>query len=71
METECKATVSVEEAGRILGIGRSSAFAAARRGEIPVLRIGRRVLVPRAALERMLADPPQPQADQGEQGERQ
>lgn len=63
-----RAVVTVEEAGRILGIGRSSAFAAVHRGEIPVLRIGRRILVPRAALERMLAEPPAaaPEADAGE-----
>jgi excisionase family DNA binding protein len=41
-----RATVSVEEAGRFLGIGRSAAYEAVRRGEIPHLRIGRRVLVP-------------------------
>lgn len=48
-------TVTVEQAGRILGIGRSSAFEACRRGEIPTLRIGKRLLVPIAALEKMLS----------------
>lgn len=63
-----RATVSVDEAARILGIGRSSAFGAVRRGDIPVLWIGRRVLVPLAVLERMLAEPPAaaPEADAGE-----
>jgi len=41
-----RATVSVEEAGRFLGVGRSAAYEAVRRGEIPHLRIGRRLLVP-------------------------
>jgi excisionase family DNA binding protein len=48
-------TLTVEEAGRMLGIGRSAAYAAANRGEIPTISIGRRLLVPRDALERMLA----------------
>lgn len=47
-------TVTVEEAGKQLGIGRNAAYEAARRKEIPTIRIGRRVLVPRAALDRLL-----------------
>jgi excisionase family DNA binding protein len=52
-----RATLSVEEAAGILGVGRSAAYAAARRGEIPTIKIGRRVLVPRAAPERLLSGP--------------
>jgi excisionase family DNA binding protein len=47
-------TLSVREAGRVLGLGRDAAYRAANNGEIPVLRIGRRLLVPRAALDRLL-----------------
>ncbi|HUF80028.1 MAG TPA: helix-turn-helix domain-containing protein [Burkholderiales bacterium] len=50
------ATLSVVEAGRRLGIGRNAAYEAARKGEIPTLRIGGRILVPREALERMLRE---------------
>ena len=46
----------IEEAAELLKIGRSGAYEAARRGDIPVLRIGRRWLVPRIALDKMLAD---------------
>ncbi len=46
---------TVEEAAERLGIGRGTAYDAARRGELPVVRIGRRLLVPRAAFDRMLA----------------
>jgi excisionase family DNA binding protein len=53
--TARRETLTVEEAGRILGLGRAAAYAAVRRGEIPSLRFGRRVLVPRQALDRMLA----------------
>ena len=47
-------TVTVEEAGRLLGISRSLAYDAARRGELPTLRIGRRLVVPVAAIDRLL-----------------
>jgi excisionase family DNA binding protein len=46
---------TIEEAGKLLSLGRSGAYEAARRGDIPVLRIGRRWLVPRVALDKMLA----------------
>lgn len=50
-----RGTCDIPEAGRRLGVGRNAAYEAARRGEIPTIRIGRRLLVPLAALERMLA----------------
>lgn len=49
-----KPTITVEEAGEILGIARSTAYIAARSGEIPTLRVGRRLLVPTARLLEML-----------------
>ena len=48
-------TITIAEAGEVLGIGRSAAYEAAKRGEIPAIRIGRRLLVPLALLERLLA----------------
>jgi len=45
---------TVEQAGKILGLSRASAFAAANRGDIAVIRIGKRMIVPRRALERLL-----------------
>src|SRR5690606_12652950 len=47
-------TITVAEAARRLGVGRNHAYEAARQGQIPSIRIGRRVLVPLAAFERML-----------------
>ncbi len=35
-------------------LGRSATYDAIRRGDVPSVRIGRRILVPRAALERLL-----------------
>ena len=49
-------TVSVEEAADMLGVGRTTAYMAARSGQLPgVIRIGRRVVVSREAIERLLA----------------
>ena len=45
----------VPEAGALLGLTRNGSYAAAARGDIPTIRIGRLIKVPRAALERMLA----------------
>lgn len=42
------------DAGRILGLSRQSTYDAATRGDLPTIRIGRRLLVPTAALRRML-----------------
>jgi len=47
-------TVTVEEAGRIIGVSRGGAYEAVKRGEIPVIRIGKKIRVPKAALERLL-----------------
>lgn len=45
-EIATRATITVDEAALLLGIGRSSAFSAIRRGDLPHIRIGRRLLVP-------------------------
>ena len=41
-----RVTISVEEAASLLGIGRSAAYDAARRGQLPTRRLGRRLFVP-------------------------
>ena len=49
-------TLSVEEAGKRLGIGRELAYRLAAAGQLPgVLRLGRRLVVSKAALEASLA----------------
>jgi len=50
-----KQTLTVPETARLLGIARNSAYLAVRTGAIPSIKIGRRILVPRQAVERMLA----------------
>jgi excisionase family DNA binding protein len=47
--------IKLDETARRLGISRNSAYAAARRGQIPTIRIGRLLLVPTAALDRLLS----------------
>jgi excisionase family DNA binding protein len=49
-------TISVPEAGRRVGLSKNAAYQAAKAGEIPALRFGRKLRVPIIALERMLAD---------------
>jgi excisionase family DNA binding protein len=53
---EDRLVFTVEEAAQLLGISRSFAYEAVQRGEIPSMRIGRRILVPKAALERFLSE---------------
>ena len=57
MKSTTRVTLTVEEAAAILGIGRTSAYAAARAGELPCIRIGGRILVIRAGLEALLRCP--------------
>jgi excisionase family DNA binding protein len=47
-------TTSVAEAGRALGLSRNAAYEAVKRGEIPTLRFGRKLVVPTAPLLKML-----------------
>jgi excisionase family DNA binding protein len=45
--------VSVPEAARLLGVGKTFAWTLVHSGSVPTVRLGKRVLVPRAALERL------------------
>jgi len=56
-ELATKATISVEQAATVLGLGRTAAYEAARRGEFPTRRLGRRVVVPVPALLEWLGVP--------------
>ncbi len=55
MERE-RLTMTVEEATAVLGISRALAYDLVARGELPSLRLGRRVVVPRRALEALVED---------------
>jgi excisionase family DNA binding protein len=50
--------MTVRQAAAVLGIDRSAAYDAVRRGELPALRIGRKILIPTAPIRAMLGMPP-------------
>ena len=47
-------TVTVGEAARMLGISRNSCYQACHTGELPVIKLGKRLLIPVRALEKLL-----------------
>jgi excisionase family DNA binding protein len=51
-------TLTVEQVAPVLGIGRSAAYEGVRSGDIPSIRIGGRILIPVAALRRLLGEMP-------------
>jgi excisionase family DNA binding protein len=59
MTVTAPATFTIEETAQLLGIGRSAAYAAAHRDElpVPVIRVGRRLLVSRHRLMALLGMP--------------
>ncbi len=55
-ETITRKTLTVTEAATFLGVSRHFAYQAVRKGLIPSIRIGRRVLIPTQAFEQLLAN---------------
>lgn len=53
-ELASRRTCSIDQAAAVLGIGRSTAYSAARDGSLPTLRVSKRLLVPTAKLLAML-----------------
>jgi hypothetical protein len=70
-EARCLPTVlTVEQAGQLLfDLGRSAAYEAVARGELPVLRFGRRMVVPTAQALAMLGLDPEDHGDAPEHNE--
>ena len=56
MATMDKQTVTIKEVAKLLGVGRDTAYAAVKKGEIPSLKIGGLTRIPLPALERWLAE---------------
>lgn len=55
-DTIVRATLTVADAAKLLGIGRQTAYDLAAKGKLPgVLRLGRRIVVSKKALERFLS----------------
>jgi len=55
---ENKLCYTVPEAARLLGVCRNFGYELARTGQIPILRFGKRMLVPKAAFDKMLGVSP-------------
>ena len=53
-----KPTMNVDELGIVLSVGRRQAYEAVKRGEIPSIRIGKRILISTRVIERILAGEP-------------
>jgi len=54
-ETKESLVYDVPTAGKLLNLSRATAYSLAAQGVIPTIRFGKRVLVPRKALEELLA----------------
>jgi len=52
-----KLLLNVRDVVRVTGLSRNSIYAACARGDLPAVRIGRRVLIPKRALQRFLEEP--------------
>jgi excisionase family DNA binding protein len=61
--SEMPAVLTVEETAELLRCGRSAAYAAVKAGEIPSIKVGRCIRVPRHKLEQMLGLNDEPAED--------
>ena len=50
-------TLTVDEAAYLLNISRGLAYELVARGELPAIRLGRRIVIPRVAMEELLGTP--------------
>ena len=66
MNQENTLVYSVVEVAALLGIGRSKAYELVRSGTIPSLRLGRRIVIPKLALSRFLAECAHQNADEAD-----
>jgi excisionase family DNA binding protein len=57
MKEAIRGTLTVPEAAELLGVHKLTAYDAIRRGDfpVPVIKVGRRYVVPVAALDRLLS----------------
>lgn len=55
-----KSTLTICEAAKILGVSRGLAYQLAREGKIPVIRLGKRIVVPKLSLQKLLSGESKP-----------
>lgn len=65
---EKRLTITVAQAGRILGISRGLAYQMAREKRLPTIRFGKRLVVPMWAIERLLEEPQEANATERPSG---
>lgn len=53
-----KPTATVDELGRVLRVGRNQAYNAVRSGQVRSIRVGRRLVIPTAAIRQLLEGTP-------------
>jgi excisionase family DNA binding protein len=58
MEAERRLTVTVQECANLAGISRNTAYALVAQGKIKSVRLGKRILIPRQGLEKLLNGEP-------------
>jgi len=66
---ECKESLVLNvwpDVGRALNLSKPTVYSLVNQGIIPSIRLGRRVVVPRKALEELLASATQKQQDTGD-----
>ena len=49
-------TYSVAEAAKVLGVSKAMAYAAVHSGQLPSVRLGTRILIPKAAVSQLLGE---------------
>ena len=54
LEEEKRLCISVPEAARMLGVSRNFCYDLVKQKQIPVIRFGKRILIPKIALEKLL-----------------
>ncbi len=63
MEEQTRMTLTVAEAAAVLGISRAHAYDCVRTGELPSIVLGRRVVIPRRAIDSLLGNVSEPACD--------
>lgn len=58
-------TISIPDYARLVGVSRASGYTYAREGQIPTIKVGRRVRIPSAAVLRQLGLDSEPAAGSG------
>ena len=54
MSADAKLVLTVPEAGKLLGVSRNGAYELAARGELPVIKMGKRLFVPTRGIDTLL-----------------